>query len=426
MALTGIVGHVDELEVLNPIPVAEVASWVSASATALLQPTSGDDFVRRVERRSRNWLPERAWGVRDRNRWVANLASEARWLTIPAGATGTRDIPADALTAVGVAATHRRRGLLRRMITSSLAAAKDRGDAVSILIAAEWPIYGRFGYAPASVGCDYLLRPRRSEPLLSPPAGVLRTVDADELTPIARGLFGTARLLRPGQVDRHDPWWARRLGQDGYATTEPEPTWILHEGAAGADGMLGWTVRRDFGLNDNLGEVEVLDFVATGDDAYRDLWAYLCGIDAVEAIVLRGRPVDEPIRWLLRDGRALAQQTVSDFLWVRLLDVPAALSARGYAVPGRVVLDVVDGAVSGYGAGRVLLEAGAEDAMCVRSDEPADLRIDQRALAAIYLGGHRLRAVAFGGGVEELSPGSLDRVDAMFGTNLAPWTQTGF
>jgi len=165
--------------------------------------------------------------------------------------------------------------------------------------------------------------------------------------------------------------------------------------------------------------------VAATDDAYRDLWALLSGLDVIGKIRLPDRPVDEQVRWLLPDGRALKRTYSGDHTWLRLLDVPAALSARRYTVPGRVVLDVV-GDSMGFADGRVRLEADGADAECAPSDAAADLRLSHRALAAAYLGGRSLRELAIGGGVDELSPGALGRADAMFGTGLAPWNATGF
>jgi predicted acetyltransferase len=134
--------------------------------------------------------------------------------------------------------------------------------------------------------------------------------------------------------------------------------------------------------------------------------------------------VDEPIRWLLPDARALQTALLFDYVWVRLLDVPAALSARSYAVNGRVVLDVVDGNLDGYGAGRFALDAEDGNALCRSTTDAADLRVSQRALAACYLGGYRLRQLL--DGVEELTPGALDRGDLMFSVPRPPWNQTGF
>jgi predicted acetyltransferase len=418
---------VPELALTNPVPVDEADGWVAAFVTTLFASIHDEHYPERLRYWRSQWNAERTWGVHDGGRWVATLTTQPRSLTVPAGATGARDLEADAVTAVTVAATHRRRGLLRRMITASLAAATDRGDALSMLIAAEWPIYGRYGYAPATLSVNFELQPRRTVPLLAPPEpGRVRGVDAAELYAMAPTIFDAARRQRPGQVDRRGAWWARRLGQDGWQVVESKPNWVLHEGPDGPDGLLGWHTTRDFDLTGPLARIEVDDFSAGSDSAYTDLWSYLCSIDAVERVTLGERMLDEPIRWRLRDGRALRQTHTGDFLWIRLLDVAAALSARGYAVPGRVVLDVVDDSAGGYAHGRVLLDTDGSEVTCRRTDAAPDLRLDQRVLASIYLGGHRLRTLAAVGLVEELTGGALDRVDVMFATSLAPVTQTWF
>jgi predicted acetyltransferase len=313
------------------------------------------------------------------------------------------------------------------MLSASLQAAKDRGDPLSMLIAAEWPIYGRYGYAPATLGANYDLQPRRASPLLPPPIpGSVRGLDAAELYSLVPAIFDAARRQRAGQVDRRGTWWARRLGQEGWKVTDSNPNWVVHESPGGPDGMLGWHPTRDFDLTGPLAAIEIDDFVAGSDEAYAQLWSYLCGIDAVERITLRDRMVDEPIRWRMRDGRALAQVYTGDMLWLRLLDLPAALGARRYATAGRVVLDVIDDAAGGYCAGRFLLDTDGAEVACSPTTDAPDLRLDQQVLASIYLGGHRLRALASVGLVEEVTPGALDRVDALFATALAPFTQTYF
>jgi predicted acetyltransferase len=173
--------------------------------------------------------------------------------------------------------------------------------------------------------------------------------------------------------------------------------------------------------------VTVWELATANDAAYRDLWRYLTGIDGSDEVQLANRPVDEPVRWLLHDARTLVMTQQVDFVWLRLLDVPRALSARAYAVPGELVLEVADDDGGRFAAGRYRLSADATGAHCERTDATADLEITQRALASIYLGGFRLGALALGGGVpRENTPGALARTDAMFGTGLAPWNATWF
>jgi predicted acetyltransferase len=415
-----------QIEIVNPVPVEEAGPWLRALLTTLLDPHD-DQFAARLLRWERSWLPELTWGARAEGRWIATLATEQRQITIPAASGMTSEINVDALSGVTVSATHRRRGLLTRMMAQSLAAARDRGDGVAALIAAEWPIYGRFGYAPAARAADYTFFPRQRGVEIRPSgSGHVRLIEPAEVAEHAVAVFDADRRQRPGQLDRAAQWWSGQLGLDGFLPPTPTQNWVLREGPDGADGLVSWRVTRDFELDGRMGAIEVGELLAATADAYRDLWAYLAGIDAVDEITLTSRPVDEPARWLMGDGRGLRQRYAGDWLWLRLLDVPVALAARGYARPGRLVIDVVDPTLGGFGAGRVLLDADESGATCVTTGQSPDVRLDQRALASIYLGGHTLRELAYGGGVEELTSGSLARADAMFATGLAPWNATMF
>ncbi|GAB2466041.1 putative GNAT family N-acetyltransferase [Jatrophihabitans fulvus] len=417
-----------EPEIVHPVPLELHEPWLRTVWSNLLFDPDSPEMAARRSNRVRTWNPDRLWAVVDHGAVVGTLATEARTITVPGADGSTNVVPVDAVTGVSVSATHRRRGLLRRMITQSLADARDRGDALSVLIAAEWPIYGRYGYAPAVQLGRYTYRTRGpgAAPAGGDPTSV-RPATADEVAALAPDVFALARRGHAGQMDRDGVWWPRRLGASGF-TAVPGTTamWVVHETDGAVDGLLGWRVTRDFDLDNRFGAVTVTEFVAASDTAYRDLWSYLAGIDAVEEVLLDDRPVDEPVRWLLPDGRALLQTATLDALWVRLLDVPAALGARAYAVPGELVLDVVDTDGAGYGAGTVALTASADGAHCEPTAAAAQLRVTQRSLASAYLGGHRLATLALAGGVEELAPGALALADLMFSTPRPPINQTHF
>jgi predicted acetyltransferase len=145
------------------------------------------------------------------------------------------------------------------------------------------------------------------------------------------------------------------------------------------------------------------------------------------------RPLDEPLRWRLADQRQLRVTDMIDWLHVRILDVPAALQARGYRREGRLVLDVLpptddlDGQADAA-PGRWVLEAGPAGASCraARGGEEPELRMKVADLGAVYLGGFSPSLLAAAGRIEELRPGSLDRADALLATTPAPLTGTGF
>jgi predicted acetyltransferase len=407
-----------DVDIVHPVPVEEVPAWAESLSIAFLDDPSDEGSQHFTARMQRDWLPDRFWGARAGGRWVGTLGAWPRTLTVPGGDT----VPADALTMVSVAGTHRRRGLLTRMLTDSLSAAQQRGDAVSILWAAEWPIYGRFGYAPATINASYTLHPRSPGGRLQGADGDLRSVDAVELGALAPGVFARAARERAGNIDRPQHWWTGTLGLDGYPNPRfdgKSPVHVVHEGPDGPDGYVSWTAKDAV--------VNVLDLCAATDSAYRALWVYVSSLDLVERVTIRRRPVDEPVRWLLPDGRALEQHETVDGIWVRLLDVTAALGARRYSAADRLVLDVVDDDTGGFAAGRYVLEGGPDGAKCLPSTvDSADLRVHQRALASAYLGGYSLHAQAITGRVAELTPGALRRADAMFATPLAPWCATGF
>ncbi len=417
-------------ELVNPVPVDEVPGWASAMATTFLREPDGPEAARRIDVLTRCWEPARAWGARDRGRWVATLRTEERTLSVPGAGEGTGEVQVDALTNVTVSATHRRRGLMSRMLAGSLGTARERGDALSILIAAEWPIYGRFGYAPATLSASYVLRTGRPGASVAGDPARVRQVERDAFADLAPAVHAAARRRHAGQIDRGAIWWNRMFGRDGYAPLDELPhNWFVHEGDDGPDGLLAWKGDGQWGLMPPFAKLSVWELWSATDTAYRNLWAYLSGIDVTEEIVLRNRPVHEPARWLLTDARTLVMSEQVDFLWLRLLDVPGALTARRYAVPGEVVLEVIDdadGTPGGCAGGRYLLRAGDDEVACDRTQRSAEVTMTQRALASIYLGGFRLRELVACGAAREEATGAIARADLMFSTPLPPWNGTWF
>jgi predicted acetyltransferase len=418
----------DDVEVINPVPADQIDGWARTMTTTFLRDPRDPDSERRVGLLARVWDPARAWGARTGGRWVATLRTEARRLTLPGVGGDTLELEVDALTNVTVAATHRRQGLLRRMLEDSLRAARERGDALSILIAAEWPIYGRFGYAPATVAADYVLRRGRVGGTVPGDPARVRPVEREEFGALSGQVFAAARRRRAGQIDRDGAWWDRILGLGDYELPPDLPhNWLVHDGDEGPDGLIAWTATGDpDALLPPFGAVETWGLIAASDEAYRNLWSYVSGIDIVDEVRIGNRPVDEPVRWLLPDARTLVMAQHIDFLWLRLLDVPAALRARRYATHDELVLEVVDADVPSVASGRFMLRAGGDQVECSRTDRPADVELHQRALASIYLGGFTLGEMSVAGNARELTTGALARLDAMFRTPLAPWCATWF
>jgi predicted acetyltransferase len=172
------------------------------------------------------------------------------------------------------------------------------------------------------------------------------------------------------------------------------------------------------------GTLHVNELMSVTRAAYQRLWQYCCEVDLTTTATASDRSVDEVLPWLLVDARVLRQSMRFDFLWVRILDVCATLSARRYLAEGRVVIEVVD--PLGFASGRYALEVGPDGADCRRTSEQAELVLPVDVLGSIFLGGMSLRLVAGDGRVDELRQGSLANADVIFRSDIAPWCATWF
>ena len=163
----------------------------------------------------------------------------------------------------------------------------------------------------------------------------------------------------------------------------------------------------------------ILELMAATDDAYAATWRFCLDMDLMTNITAAHRAADEPLLWMLADPRRL-QQSSQDASWLRLVNVPAALSGRTYATSGSLVLQVRD-SFSEWNDGRLLLNGGPEGAECNSTDQEPDLSVSVADLAAAYLGAVKFRTMLHAGRVEEHTAGALARADAMFSTDMQPW-----
>ena len=352
-------------------------------------------------------VPERSLAWFDDGRIVATTISLARHLTVP-GAT----VPCAGVTAVATTPTHRRRGLMSSMLRRQLEDIHARGEPLAVLWASEGPIYGRFGYGRAAPRAQLVVhRPAARLAVPLPGADPLRAGPAAEHLDAMRAVFEQVRLDRPGMLDRDGPWWEARLFDP---ESHRKGAHALHA-VVTADGYALYAVRSDWDDDGPAGEVVIRELVAATPLARAELWGFLIDQDLTRTVTWDLAPLDEPLWLMLADGRA-ARRSVRDGLWVRLVDVLAALAARTYACDPDVVLEV-DDAVCPWNAGRYRLTA---EGCAATSDEP-DLALDVAALGTAYLGGPTLLELAAAGGVRELRPGALDRASAAFRAPVAPW-----
>jgi len=365
------------------------------------------------ERLARVLPAERMTAAWEDGRAVGGAGAFPFVLTVPGGR-----IRAAGITAVGVLPTHRRRGILRSMMRTQLDACRDQGEAVAYLWATEDKIYGRFGYGIASFSAEVELpRERSSYYAAAEPIGRARLVPLRDAEALIPPVYERVAIATPGMFGRTPEWWQARVLSDPEA----------RRGGAGELMclVLDWDgrpvayalYRMNWGSDRGVptGAVDVIEALGDSPASTHAIWRCLLDMDWTARIKARLLPTDHPLLLLLAEPRRL-RFNFRDGLWVRLVDVGAALAARSFVEPGRVVIGVVD-EFCPWNAGRWLVGEGWVE----RIDSAPDLRCDVTALGSVYLGGFTWTQLGRALRVEELSPGAIARTDALFRTTVAPW-----
>jgi predicted acetyltransferase len=362
---------------------------------------------------------DRTFAAHDGEQIVGTAAVVTMPMTVPGA-----DLQVGFVTAVGVVPTHTRRGINTALMRRTLEDARDRGEAVDVLFASEGSIYGRFGYGMAAPELRLDARTTHAGFVRGyQPSGSIRLASQQEGMDAILLVHGTARRGRPGSIELTPTRLTYALHDHGEDKGKPR-FFALHEGPDGVDGYLVYRVKHDWetGVPDNKLEVNLLD--AANPGAYADLWRYAFDVDLVTRVSAWARPIDETLLHLVREPRRLNARR-DDGLWLRLVDVAAALAARRYAGTGRVVVEVHD-PFCPWNEGRFALEGGPDGAACAATTEEPDLVATVNEVAAAYLGGPTFRQLQRAGRVSEERPGALARADAMFGWDPAPWCAFGF
>jgi predicted acetyltransferase len=365
---------------------------------------------------------DRSFAVRDReaaNAVVATAGSYAFEVTVPGGS----QLPMAAVAMVTVHPTHRRRGILRRMMAAQLDDAERRGEPLAGLTASESSIYERFGYGTGTFTTRWELEAHHARLGHVAARGRVRIVDAATAEAAAHTVFSRVARTRVGELARPRAWWPKLFapGRDG-----PRFFVAVHDDADGTpDAFARYRLDDEWPDGVASSALRVLEVQAVDADAEAAMWSYLFGIDLVGTVSAGERPVDDPLRWRLPDPRRLRVRQLRDHLWVRVLDVGVALSARGYAADDALVLELHDEFRPGN-SGRWLIDGGPDGATCTRTDRAADLTLSAADLGAIYLGGVPVSTLADAGRVRELTTGAIARADRAFLVHPSPWCTTRF
>ena len=352
----------------------------------------------------------------DDGRIVGGAAAASYRFTVPGGA----QVSGAGVTAVGVQPTHRRRGINAALMRAQLDDVHVRGEPIAVLYASEGGIYGRFGYGLSAFLGEIDFEGGRSTFIRGyRPVGSVRLLPRAEALPAMRAIYDRAQPRRPGMIAMDDGWWEWLFFEK--ESEKDEPTfYAVHDTDGEPDAYATYRVKHEWPDSIPKLELTVRQLVAATPDAYADIWRYLFDVDLVHRVKAWNRPVDEPLSFLMEEPRRLRLR-IADGLRVRLVDVPAALEARGFVGDGRVVVDVEDRFCS-WNEGRYAIEVSAGAASCSRTDEEPDIACSATDLGATYLGGATFRQLHRAGRVDERRAGALERVDALFASDPAPWS----
>ncbi|MFF3375539.1 GNAT family N-acetyltransferase [Streptomyces sp. NPDC002680] len=411
---------------IRPVSEDGLREWTRALSTGFLRSPEVSDVE--LEARRGQFLPGRTLGAFDGGRCVGTFRSFPQELSVGGGAT----VPADAISNVTVSPTHRRRGILTRMMGQDLAAAKERGDVVATLIAAEYPIYGRYGFGPATWTSEWTIDVPRTglDPRWSGPTdgGRIDLVDGEDVRKLGPELHARLARQQPGAVSRDERWWQVNTGAVRFGGSWDEPFYAVYRSAEGeVDGLVSYEADDKWDAKQPQDTADVNWLIAATPAAERALWQYLCSIDWITKVKTGWRAPDDLLPFFLPDPRAAKLTAHADWLWVRILDVVRALEARPYdsgdsGASGRgLVLEVVD--ADGFAGGRYRLDVSdAGVGSCVPGTrDAAELTLDVRELAALWLGDESAVRLAALGRVREERAGAALVADALLRTSRRPW-----
>lgn len=332
---------------------------------------------------------------------VATVSSWPLPMTVP----GAASVTSWGISSVTVAPTHRRRGIARAMLEAELRTARALGLPLAILTVSESTLYGRYGFAPAAFASEFRIDTTRAGWAGPEPAGRIAYVTIEQWREQIEALHERARLASPGSVEVFPLRWDQLSG----AKTEDKGRIKQMQAIDYTDeqGVRGLAIFHVGGGEDDFTRHHLtLDHLcAETPGAYAALWRFLLELPLISEVRARLRPVDEPVRWMVRDQRGI-HQTVTDHHWVRILDVPAALTARRYERDGVLEFTIVDDL--GFAGGDYRLEVVDGAATVAPGSGGVELTVAE--LSAAYLGA-----------VPPVTPEL-----ALLGTLRAPWLGTWY
>ena len=393
---------------MRPVTDDEFVKWTRAEARAHGNRLDDDPEILRP-----HFDLDRSIGVFEGTDIVGGAHSHKVEMSIPGGSTTIAGV-----ANIAVQPTHTRQGVMTRMMHHQIHDIHDRGEPLAALFATESIIYGRFGYGIGSLYERWTIdRHHTGYSLPFERPGRISFVDPADIARDLPEIFRRATAGRPGVFQRPIHQWKR----DSQA---PEHTqggqgglfYVAYEENGRVDGYAAYRI-----IGTNLCVNELMAVTSQSNTA---LWRFCFDVDRMSTTEALRRPVDDPLPWLLADPRRL-QRSTRDGVWVRVIDVNAALKLRRYMHCDQLVIEVRDD-LCPWNAGRFKLESSNEGGECRASDSSPDLLINVTNLASAYMGAVSFSTLAMAGLVDEKTAGALLRADRMFAAQYSPWTPCNF
>ncbi len=395
--------------------VAAMRAALELDETAFGEPFNEDDLkspIYGVLDDDRNFF---AW---DGDQIVGMCANFTLNTSTPGGS-----LPTAGVTFIAVRPTHRRRGVMTQMLDTLHADGIARHEPIAALWAADAAIYGRFGYGLATQRLAVEI-PHAKGTLVNAPEDSsirLRMVetasDFEQIAPV----YESVRQSRGGVLALTEPWNARHVYDPAHHRDgATRAMTVLAEDDDGVRGYLRYALKAAWPSGRYAeGAVTIYRLMSLDSAAHAALWRYALSIDLMTKTKWWNLPVDDPVVTWLEHSRQTSLQ-VSDAMWVRILDLPAALTGRTYSRDVDVTLEVIDKAFE-QNAGTWRLSGGPDGATCERTNASADITVDVRSLGAILLGGPSLQSHADAGWLEEHTAGAVSATSSAFSATRAPY-----
>ncbi|AWW43559.1 GNAT family N-acetyltransferase [Streptomyces cadmiisoli] len=399
---------------VRQITTDELAEWVRVQRSAyFMHPTRID-----MASQERWFVDGEVFGAYENNECVGTFRSSPYGIVVPGG----NRVTAAGITSVAVTHTHRRRGILNRMMHTALASCVSEGMVMAMLVPTEYTLYGRYGFGPAvKNGYIKVSNPKNAwnESLGASLEGSVSLITGEKVRDLGPNLYRKFQEMQAGAADRKPAWWSDVTGEWFLSRRAIQPFYVVHQdGAGNITGLAIYeaTLSGECGKNATL---RVVDHIFLDDAARNAIWRYIFSLSNVDSVIVDSIPIDDPLPLLLNDPGA-AHVGSNPTLWLRILDIAKVLSVRNYAASGSIAISVRDSL--GYCSGCWLLTVDESGKVTVTpTSQMGDVELDVDSLSSLYMGGNNAITLRKAGAIRENRPGASEMLQEMFRVHEAPW-----